>query len=250
MRKLISALQDKSGASVIFVLAVMVFLMAIGVSVLVAATTTGMNSPIQQKEHDILLLMQDSVHRNIMYSLQADPTDLSAQIVKLIYDEREDINELEIPITAKLDNGNHLDRTDVAFSFRNVNVAITDAVPAVLTLIPDEWAYDDFNYPYVLTWKLSFEEEDNGYGKSDPRLPQTATVNAEMVVAVTVTNENGFVMSSEAVYRFTGGKFSDDPDGTLHYDNDDADFVGDMLFTDDGYGEWEMIGYAITENIN
>jgi hypothetical protein len=253
--KIKGIVRDKKGASVIFVLGVMVFLMAIGISVLVAATTTGMSSPIKQKEHEIHLLKHDSVHRNVMYSLQADPTDengfLSAQIVRLLYDEWDNLDEgetlddLVVPVVAQLDNGNHLNNAEVSFSFRNVNVNVTEAIPAVLTLVPDMLDLDGF----PMTWKLSFEYFDNGYGKSEPRIPHTATVTAEMVVSVRI-NDGGFVMLSEAVYRFTGGYFSDDPEGILHYDNDTVGFVGDMLFTDDGYGEWEMIGYAIIENLN
>ena len=235
-------LKDKTGASLIFVLGIMLLIMAIGVSALVAASAnTGFM--LRQKEHNQILILDDAIHKNIMYSLQRDTASdglLSRQLVMAIYDARDPDPPVSAPLaifpdislTISFDNGleaesNHIKVKSITLSFPETlaeMVNITDPIPAVYT-------------PAV------YDEEGLLVSESvldKPREPKMATVNATMNVIVEISAD-GTIITSGAVYKYTGGVLSDDPDG-VHFD-DDSDAEFEMILVPDGDGKcggWEM----------
>lgn len=239
--RILSILKDKTGASFIFVLGIMLLLMTIGISVLVAASANA-GFVIKQKEHNQIMIMDDSVHKNIMYSLQHDASDdglLSVQLVKAVYEANDPDLTLsyspaglaDIPLEVNINNGvdlksGNISVESITLSFPEQNVIITPPVPAVYENI-----YDDENLI--------------GRTLASAREPQTATVDAKMVVTVEI-NAKGKITTTRAIYEYTGGKFSDDPDGTSHA-GDESGARFDMVFTSDGYGKWRLIKH---ENID
>ena len=137
---------DNAGVSLIFVLASMLFLMAVCASLLVAASTN-VGYRVTQWEHSQVGILEDSIHQNIMYSLQSDPADVDGmayQLAMALYEAKDsrffttgiapglsDDTKIEIEI-----NGNPLTSGIVSFSeaklsFPEQNVAILPEIPAV-----------------------------------------------------------------------------------------------------------------------
>jgi Tfp pilus assembly protein PilV len=80
-------LKRTSGASLIFVLFIMLFLMSIGVSTLAAAFANS-GYIMRQSDYSRVRLLYESVHENIMHSLQVNPEDddyLGYQIAMAIF---------------------------------------------------------------------------------------------------------------------------------------------------------------------
>lgn len=242
--RFLSILKDKTGASMMFILGIMLFLMAIGVSALAAASANN-GFALKQRENSQIRILNDAVHKNILYSLQHDPQDktlLSSQLVLAIYKANDDelaasydpAGLTDIPLSVSLDSGVDLAGgtikvQSITLSFPEQNVIIMPPVPAVYTDL-----YDD-------------EGEFIERTCDAPREPKTATVNATMIVTVEI-NVKGKTITSRAVYEYTGGKLADDPDagGAVHAEVDD-DSVFEMTFTSDGYGKWRLIKY---ENVD
>jgi len=63
-------LKNTSGASFLFVLGLMTFLMSIGISSLVAASAN-MGFMLQQRQHNQLMILNDSVHRSVFEMLKS-----------------------------------------------------------------------------------------------------------------------------------------------------------------------------------
>jgi len=241
--KIIKILQDKTGATMMFVLGIMLLLMAIGVSALVAASAnTGFM--LNQREYNQILILDDAVHKNIMYSLQYDTSSddyLSKQLVMKIYAARAPDPPESTPLVSFPDmsldisfsNGleaesNHIQVKSVTLSFPEKLVEminITDPIPAVFT--PAE--YDDEG-------NLISEKT-----LDQPREPKMATVNATVNVTVEIST-NGKIITSRAIYKYTGGVLSDDPDGVHAEDKTDEAFPMVLVPDADGKcGEWRLI---------
>jgi len=248
LKRLKKALKDKSGASIIFVLGIMMFLMAIGISVM-AAGTANSGALMRQNEYSKVLLLSKSIHDNIMYSLQADPeneTLLGYQLAFAIFsafdmddnvlnpgsDKRlSDIHDMKITLSS---GGSEfvlfqpggistdiIHVSDVVFKFPVQDVVISPAI--------------EFDPVYV-----------DGAGYQDvPKIPRTATVNARMVVDVVVAARDRHI-TSRAVYEYKNGRLIgiDNIYGNI----DDPEFL--MRFEPDGYGIWELVSYEIIDTIN
>ncbi len=197
--KIVKILKDKTGASLIFVLAVMLCLLVISVSVL-AAATSGAVYIKNQKIHNRLLLLDDSVHNNIMYSLQQDPMDqmagsefLSYQLMMALYESHDKGNELpDIELTPEISGMDDLNSV-ITLSFPEQLVRIKPEIPE----IPAANAQIDTDGT-VLVPAIP----------GSPRVPKTATVSARMRVTV-VTEVEGKVMTTVASYEFMGGELTD-----------------------------------------
>lgn len=254
-------LTNKSGASLIFVLGVMAFLFAIGASALAAASAnTGFI--LNQREHNQIIILDDSIHRNILHALQRPPAGsedeedlLSTQIAMAVYKANDSelndamgmgpflpggLSNIQLDIGGvNIESGNvRMER--VLLSFPQQEVHIRDAIPAIYRI---DYDYDPVTgistpRPPVLV---------------SPRIPRTATINATMVVTVDITVGSGAearIITSRAFYEYTGGRLSDDPNGT-HSGAETATPVipvPEMVFDtslpgNTAYGEWRLVRY-------
>jgi hypothetical protein len=236
LKSISRVLKDKSGASLLFVLGVMMLLMAIGISAMHAASANvGFN--LRQREYSQVMILGESVHRNIRYSLEhgSGSTDnrLSYQVARAIYRANDsyysteystnglDKIELEIAIGSGVipdvhDNDNLVWVDSITLSFPHQNVIVKPAIP----MIPAVTEVIDGN-PVVISPEI-------------PRVPKSATVNARMVVDVVIGTRNRTV-TSRAVYDYTGGILSE------------VSYAGAMQFVTNGYGKWSLVSH---ENVN
>jgi hypothetical protein len=238
--KILSALRRTSGASMIFVLGVMMFLMAIGVSTLSAAFANA-GYVMRQSDFARVRLLHESIHENIMFSLQFNPEDeslLGYQIVMAILasNDEDDLDaynvsglsdiELDVTIdgTAIANFGGNITVQSVTLKFPDQFVNIYPAIPEIPQFPP--------NPPGVTL------PDDEIITKHVPREPKTATVNASMVVEVVISSGAGNrEITSIAVYEYTGGRFIEESEAThkMIFDEDDPD----------GFGVWEMVRHEI-----
>jgi hypothetical protein len=123
----------------------------------------------------------------------------------------------------------------LSFPTQYQNVRIMDAIPAVTQTPPPPATGDDIITP------------------AEPREPRTATLNARMIVEVVIRSGERTI-TSNAVYEYTGGRFTDDPYGINSDVDDDATF--NMVFVPSvpgipgdpgGYGIWRMIRHEIID---
>jgi len=231
--KAFKILKTTSGASLIFVLGIMLLLMAVSTSV-IAAASANVGANVRQRQYNRALLLNDSIHRNVQHSLMMDPSDsgyqqsLANQIARDIYNANEPRNfaggsiapieeiELDIAIAGTIIDSEH--SITLEFLFQEVRIA------GPVGYIPE---------------------------LGSARVPRTASLSARMVVTVTVEVESATVLrndsriiTSQAVYEYSGGVFSDE---TVENTNvEDPDIVFPMAFTE--FGEWKMVSYEIVES--
>jgi hypothetical protein len=177
-----------------------------------------------------------------MYSLQKNDGDttfstLGTQIVMELYKTNGSRTPILLDVSldgVNLESGNvRLKSIELSFPMQEV-VVITTPKPAVYRFEPavlDEYGDEITPERYILEM---------------PREPKTVKITARMNVIVEI-DANGRTATSRAIYRYTDGMLSDDPDPAdlKHAEVEDATFVGDMVFTN--YGKWELIRY---ENID
>lgn len=229
-------LKNKSGASLIIVLGIMLLLMAVGVSALVAASAdTGF--VLKQKEYNRVMIFDSSIHQNILYSLQGGEDEfLSTQLVRAIYKANDSgegkLGDIEMDVSV---GGTDLTGDDIGkirlegitLSFPDQEVSIRQPIPAIYST-----TYDD-------------EGEPAGKVCVAYREPKVASVNASMIITVIIKANDRFI-TSRAFYSYTNGELSDDPDGE-HQEVATTE-VFDMIFTD--YGKWELIKYEKADSQN
>jgi len=256
--------KDNSGASLLFVLGIMMFLLVIGTSVLIAASTN-VGYMTNQMERNRIILLEESVHNTIMFSLQNndDPNSLGQQLALALFRASENCGEcaisfniwhrclVDIPNVGIVFN----DGVGGTFNFINENVTINNIRIEFPIQIVDRvafFAWAEFDWPDddapVATW---FRE------------PRVAFIDARINVIVDIRVRNRFgndrFIRSRAVYEYMDGVMSDHPlcpagcDGAAH--QPDACFDGfteaqanqnyPMFFTN--FGTWRLVSY---ENIN
>ena len=240
--KIAAVLKNKSGVSLLFVAGVTLFLMAIGASVM-AAASANIGANIRQDRYNMAVVLIDSIHKNIKHSLQMPPNSIDFEdsfaniIPQAIYyaslepdDPPDPYNpqigvsfteiELDLEIGGVTDI-NNIQSITLGFPFQEVRLA------GPVGSVPETGA---------------------------PRIPRTANISARMIVVVTVEiNATGFgaenrIVTTHATYEYSGGVFSDkdDPRVDLNEDDDDFVFIGNMDFVD--YGKWELVSYEIVES--
>ena len=249
INKIIKALKCKSGASIIFVLGIMMFLMAIAVSVM-AAGTSNAGALIRQNEYNKVLLLGKSMHDNIMFSLQADPENESllgyqlAYAIFKVYDSDDadpgsgttrprlgDIHDMKISLNSGGGVRVLYDPLDPSTDIINVsNVVLMFPVQDVIVSPAIEFE------PVYL---------ENGEYQEVPRIPRTAAVNARMVVDVVIAARDRHI-TSRAVYEYKNGRLIEieNTSGGI----DDPDYL--MIFEPGGYGIWELVSYEIIDSFN
>lgn len=226
VKKVISAiLKSKSGASLVFVLGIAMILLAIGASVLTSATASR-GSYIRQEEHNRAMLLSDSVHRNILHSLQ-DPNApglLARQIAEIVRDHYYENGDDGLVI--------------------ELSINVTDDVIIKLS------------FPVIMVYDVEdarpFEpgipaNEEEGILELDPipREPSFARIRATMDVTVEV--ESNRAIKTQATYEFRGGElldnwpYNDTANPTTQVELESLK----MIFT--SYGKWELISYEFVD---
>ena len=238
--RITAILKGTSGVSLIFVLGVMMMLLLIGISLLIAAgANVGTN--IRQNEFNRVMLLSNSIHRNIMYSLQADPENeglLANQLAWIIYnanDEKIDDITLDIDMDVEIPDSMSVSII-LSFPFHEVRTSeSSDYVPG----IEEDRYYDDGVWivieavPEIL------------------RVPETANIKAEMLVTVVIESDalvrqGSRLVTTQAAYEYRGGFLTDDPYG-IHQTNPNPTGL-EMAFAPDGFGIWSLISYETVES--
>ncbi|MCL2088290.1 MAG: hypothetical protein FWH14_02290 [Oscillospiraceae bacterium] len=231
--KITTTLRGKDGASLVFVLGVMLLIMSIGASTLAAAgANTGFN--LRQRQYSNIMLLNDSVHRNIMYSLQHDPADeglLSYQLAMAAYqandpelsDNYRDGGLQNIELDMDIGGIDLEDVPTITLSFAEQNVRIPAGRP--MGTVPPSFI----------------------------RQPRTAEISLRMYVTVKIERD-GYSFASKAAYIYSG-ELSDDPNGVYDHittpyplDSDGNPIVLDMKFSD--YGRWRLERYEKIEPLS
>jgi len=267
--KIKNTLKRRSGASLILVLGVMLFLLAIGISTMAAAFANA-GYIMRQNDYNRVRLLHESIHENIMHSLQANtlpsgtgnPNSLGFQLAMAIFKVNDPTPQIpplapsvvtalqalfndgaELGIlfdgTSILGVNNHIGGRlitvqSITLSFPYQIVNINEAIPG----IPD-------NYP-------SGSTGDNIITHMRQREPRTATVNASMEVRVEIVSGDRTI-TSIAVYEYTGGRLTDTPSGVRWDDPPPLPMVFVPVVTGlpgypnepGGYGTWSMVRYEI-----
>jgi hypothetical protein len=274
--KAVLILRDKSGVSLLIVLAVMLLIMAIGVSVLVAAGAS-MGFVRSQQEYNRVRLLEESVHRSIMYELQRPTagvsqgtldTRLATRIAEAAYwiaeqgaagDSRylpATLPAFDPALTVRLDgavpaSGNvSLHSVDVAFSIQPGDfMTLSGPTPAQIWPV---WVPSAAG-----TELLDPEDPDSEAGEwvwptcddtglllpqilRQPRIAAlSANVTVTVVIAINAGEANETLVTSTAIYRYAGGALSDDRGGSLAalYPSPGAG-ANPMEFT--SYGTWTL----------
>jgi len=220
--KIVSILKSRSGASLLFVLGVMLMLLAVGASVLAAAFgNVGIN--IRQERHNRAILLSESIHRNIRYSLEAYDSDfeesLSGRLAHQILLSDGELDDIELDIEILGFSGGLDAVQSVVLSFPFAEARIFEAVEGDLDLdIPD--------------------------------VPRTAQLSARMVVTVVIEVDSYLnerrIITSEAVYEYSGGVMIGYPE----LDDISGDIINyDMFFNDyNDHGEWEILSFRTIES--
>ena len=214
-------LKRTSGQSLVFVLGIMLLLMAVGVSVMTAASSN-VGAYRRQYQYSRAVIFGDSIQRNIMYSLQEDPADeslLSNQLVWLIYeaDGKPDDVDLDIDI----DGIDLMIQHSITLQFPHKDVRTTGPVNALPEVNID-------------------------------RIPKTARINAGMIVTVVIEiesiGEEDRLITSQATYIYKDGLLTDDPEGNYITENPPEDEILEMQFAPGEFGTWSLVGYEIVES--
>jgi len=236
--KIAETLKSKSGISLLFVLGIMALLMAIGTSVLAAASAnTGF--ALNQGIHNQAMILDDAVHKNIMYSLQHHgESPLWAELLMRIYLT----NDPDFSGDAGID-----DEIEIKIEFDGDDLDLYDGnvkLESVTVSFPTEWqsVIIDPAIPAYIPEYIPATPTDTDIELPRDRVPKSARMSAEMLVTVRIIIGEGTsrerTVISRATYRYTGGELSDDPDSD-HHDNDEPDFSPPMQFVD--YGEWRLL---------
>lgn len=219
--KTVSALKDQSGASLLFVLGVMLMLLAVGASVL-AAAFGNFGIGIMQENHNRAMLLGDSIHRNIEHSLvnlADDENSLAQQIARQIYENSDDDSNVIV----------HIDNIKL-----DVDIPGSSPLPVEVTLY----------FPHASAVITPYVPEMSEFIPSIPERPRRALLNATMLVRVEVeVNSAGVlgdkrVINFEAVYEYTDGILTEEPAGS-----------SDMEFLIPAHrGRWDIVSFEIIDS--
>ena len=255
LNKVKSALKCKSGASIIFVLGIMMFLMAIGVSTM-AAGASNAGALMRQNEFSRIRLLDKSIHDNIMFSLQADPGNedllgyqLAYAIFKAneLYDNEIDPNDPSyVPPLEIIDDmaiiinsggdGEYLYDPDPGYvpsgTIHVSNVAFIFSEPDIVT-----------NPAIEFDLILVYNPATDSYEDHTPdRIPESATMSTRMTVEITITARDRDI-TSRAIYEYRNGRFIE----VDAIDSETGSPINVMVFDENGYGTWELVSYEVID---
>ncbi|MCL2279019.1 MAG: hypothetical protein FWC20_06380 [Oscillospiraceae bacterium] len=233
LSRLKTVLKNESGVSLLFVLGVLMMLLAAGAAVLAAAMgNVGIN--VRQERHNRAMLLTDSIHRNIQYSLSKTgvPTDefessLSGQIALLIYESSCDC---AVPCACV---------DCICMSGVMEDIMLSVDIAEIAYDLPDEIL---LSFPYASVTITPFVPEMPEL--SIDERPRTALLSATMVVEFTLYVDAGTdgnrIITSRAVYMYSGGVLVWFPDSLGDLDLDERNFSEQ--------GVWEMVSFEIIES--
>jgi len=228
------------------VLGVMMFLMSIGVSTLAAAFANS-GYIIRQSDFARVRLLSDSIHENIMHSLQHDPEDeelLGYQIAMAIFNAN-DGDGAGLPTTTKEDEGlilvHSIDNLPITpLGSRIILESIKLSFPEqIISHIHGPEPYEPQYPPPPATGDEIITPERE-------RVPRTAKLNASMIVEVIIRSGDRRI-TSIAFYRYTDGELSDDPDEMYSRVKEEDIPPLDMVFVPGEFGRWEMIRHEVID---
>ena len=239
----------------VFIIGIMMFLMAIGVSTMAAAAANSMFI-MKQGSFNRVGLLADSIHESILFSLQAEPpagpldvadykSTLAYQLAWAIYKANDaDYNGIPNPVNP----GKFIGLANITdFNIRIDGININSIDNHMNTIIT-------FEFPNQLVNIKPFKPMEEGESTVDgeeifpkrDREPKTATINASMIVRVVVTaGVEERSITSIAYYEFTGGILTDDPYNS--YGNDQSLVLKPMEFAPGEYGEWRLVRREIID---
>ena len=231
-------LKDTSGVSLMFVMGIMLLLMFIGTSVLTSASSN-IGANIRQNDYNRVLLLGDSIHRNIRFSLQEDPENeglLAFQIAEGLSKQNSGVSAIgDIDLQIDIDNPTNLNIEGITLSFPYVSVQVTEARDYVPEITDDDGEV-------VLVPEVD-------------RIPKTKVVSARMLVTVVIRIENNLmdtdrIITTRATYILSDCFLTDDPEGrfskTPSEEIDEQELV--FGFVDNGFGTWSMVSYETVES--
>ena len=212
-------LKDRTGASLMFILAITLLLLAIGASALAAA---GANAAAgeNQRAYNQLNMAADSVQKTIMYSLQTSGKDekaflneplatLGGQLIRALYK-----NELPDELYIELEN------YDVSISVELTPITVAGFKMCVHDIYyDDEGGWDD-----VCRGDAAPE-----HAKFSMRIPFTVTVEDKQIGKSTKT---------VTVYRVTNAEIRGACDSCMEYKNYDRDSIKIV-----NAGKWRVDSY-------
>jgi len=265
----------KSGASLLFVLGIMLFLMAIGISTMAAASANQIFI-MKQNEFNEILALDKSIQENIMFSLQAEPDNPLLREDYLGYHFAMYIfNEFEKYTPPPSTDPDTIGPASISSQDGEFDIQI-DGQPVIAAGNNRiDWNIA-FSFPFFFKDSLitvrdpepSFPMSENT--ETNKRVPRTATMSARMEVTVEVIMRQGTAderrITSVAVYEYSGGILSDEvpgeaPDGNQWgggdvYPDVPMNFVparpavpgdpGTPAFPG-GYGTWELVRYEVID---
>jgi len=244
LNKIKKALKCKSGASIVFVLGIMMFLMAIGVSTM-AAGAANSGALMRQNEYNKILMLGKSVHDNIMFSLQADPGNedlLGFQLATAMF-KTYDAYDPDIDPGHPLYVPPQLEPIDDMIIRINGEYLYFPNQPSLDKIHISNVVFRFPIQDIVETPAIDFDPIFDGTDYYTPeRVPRTATINARMVVDIEITardlrlNGSDRHIVSRAVYEYKNGRLSDVLEaGVMQFDEPD------------GFGIWELVSYEIID---
>jgi len=239
-----AVLSSRSGASLLFVMGIMFLLLAIGGSVM-AAASSNYGSNIRQNQYNAAVVLNDSIQRNIRHSLQMNSETLPTPVLDFTQSLASNIpiamyyaHIAENPLTVfELQLGGvaglvptGTDRNysvTIKFPFHpEVNISDSaDAMPELANSLGDP--DDPFNH----------------------RTPATARLSARMIVEVSVffgAGVNQRVHTTQATYEYRNGVLTDDffwGNPALMSFSQEVENPNDTAAS----GEWTMVSYEIFE---
>jgi len=238
--------KNNSGASLLFVLGIMMFLLIIGTSVLLAASTNA-GFATNQRERNQIKILDESIHKTIMFSLQnglddGDLGTLGRQLAWALYQARvlcesvpcvpdpdghrchtscivatcnvrhNCLPNIVVYDSATLPNGIRFDDgfgNNFLFTDGGLEATVTNITLAFPTQVITETAHACAIYG----WEFFDEDaEELIFELLVPCTPPLATIFANMIVTVTIDintpNRRTRTVTSRALYQYTEGLIS------------------------------------------
>lgn len=235
--RVLKIIAGNSGASLMFVLAIMLLLMAVGTSVLVSASSN-MNAGINKQLENRLNIYADSMHRAILSSLKSAsdetryiggggigdyPATLSGQILGALYSGASgSATEEDIPVSLTI---------NCSPSFYDGRIpSVTSTVEIVVNALVRITPYEAGQLPEDI------KDEAGTVLYTIPEIleqPQSAVINGSATVTITATLPAGLAeksVISVVTYNFTSGFLKEDAG---------KGGLGDMQVIDSG--DWRFI---------
>ena len=239
-----AVLSSRSGASLLFVIGIMLILLAIGGSVM-AAASSNYGSNLRQNQYNAAVVLNDSIQRNIRHSLQKNPETLPVPVPEFT-------QSLASNIPLAMYQAHIANNPLTVF-----DLELRDVDGLVLTG-PDRNYRVTLKFPFhpevnITPPAAPMPEMANPPGDPDDpfsfRTPAMARLSARMIVEVSVyfsTGTNPRVLTTQAVYDYRNGVLTDD----FFLGNPDSmSFSQEVLNPNDtaASGEWTMVSYEIFE---